>query len=133
MQIEKRIKHRSTTDQQQNLFDNKLSYKYQSGFLPHHSTVFQLFDICHSICQAFDDNMFSCILFCDVSKAFGRVWHKGLLFKHRSTTDQQHTLIDNNLWYKYQSGFLPHDSTVFQLIDVRHNLCQAFDNNIFFL
>ena len=75
MQIEKRIKHRSTTDQQQNLFDNKLSYKYQSAFLPHHSTVFQLFDICHSICQAFDDNMFSCILFCDVSKAFGRVWH----------------------------------------------------------
>ena len=27
--------------------------------------------------------MFSCIVFCDVSKAFGRVWHKGLLFKLR--------------------------------------------------
>ena len=25
--------------------------------------------------------MFSCIVFCDVSKAFDRVWHKGLLFK----------------------------------------------------
>ena len=27
--------------------------------------------------------MFSCIVFCDVSKAFDRVWHKGLLFQLR--------------------------------------------------
>ena len=27
--------------------------------------------------------MFSCIVFCDVSEAFDRVWHKGLLFKLR--------------------------------------------------
>ena len=65
------------------LIDNNLLYKYQSGFLPHHSTVFQLIDIFHNICQAFDNSMFSCIVFCDVSKAFHRVWHKGLLFKLR--------------------------------------------------
>ena len=65
------------------LIDNNLLYKYQSGFLPHHSTVFQLIDIFHNICQAFDNSMFSCIVFCDVSKAFDRVWHKGLLFKLR--------------------------------------------------
>ena len=65
------------------LIDNNLLYKYQSGFLPHHSTVFQLIDIFHSICQAFDNNMFSCIVFCDVSNAFDRVWHKGLPFKLR--------------------------------------------------
>ena len=65
------------------LLDNNLLYKYQSAFLPHHSTVFQLIDIFHNICQAFDNNMFSCIVFCDVSKAFDRVWHKGLLFKLR--------------------------------------------------
>ena len=58
-------------------------YKYQSGFLPHHSTVFQLIDIYHNICQAFDNNLFSCIVFCDVSKAFDRVRHRGLLFKLR--------------------------------------------------
>ena len=34
-------------------------------------------------------------------------------------------LLDNNLLYKYQSGFLPHHSTVFQLIDIFHNICQA--------
>ena len=65
------------------LIDNNLLYKYQSGFLPHHSTVFQLIDIYHNICQAFDNNLFSCIVFCDVSKAFDRVWHLGLLFKLR--------------------------------------------------
>ena len=45
------------------LLDNNLLYKYQSGFLPHHSTVFQLIDIFHNIRQAFDNNMFSCIVF----------------------------------------------------------------------
>ena len=65
------------------LLDNILFYKYQSGFLPHHSAVFQLIDIFHNMCQAFDNNMFSCIVFCDVSKAFDSVWHKGILFKLR--------------------------------------------------
>ena len=55
------------------LIDNNLLYKYQSGLLPHHLTVFQLINIFHYICQAFDHNMFSCIVFCDVSKAFDRV------------------------------------------------------------
>ena len=63
--------------------DNNLLYKYQAGFLPHHSTVFQRIDIYHNICRAFDNNLFSCIVFCDVSKALDRVWHRGLLFKIR--------------------------------------------------
>ena len=65
------------------LIDNNLVYKYQSGFLPHHSTVFQIIDIFYKICQAFDNNMSSRNVFCDVSKAFDRVWHKGLLSKLR--------------------------------------------------
>ena len=64
------------------LTDNNL-YKYQTGCLPLHSTVFQLIDIYHNICQAFDNSLFSCIVFCYVSKAFDRVWHKCLLFKLR--------------------------------------------------
>ena len=39
-------------------------------------------------------------------------------------------LLDNNLLYKYQSGILPHHSTVFQLTDIFHNIYQAFDNII---
>ncbi|MCG8097314.1 MAG: hypothetical protein JAZ17_27465 [Candidatus Thiodiazotropha endolucinida] len=65
------------------LHENDLLYKYQSGFLPNHSTTFQLIDIYHHICQTFDNNQFSCMVFLDVSKAFDRVWHKGLVFKLR--------------------------------------------------
>lgn len=63
------------------LIENNLIYKYQSGFLPNHSTTFQLIDIYHNICQVIDNNQFACMVFCDVSKAFDRVWHKGLIFK----------------------------------------------------
>ena len=45
--------------------------------------MFQLIGIFHNICQAYDNNMFPCIVFCDVSKAFDRVWHKGILLKLR--------------------------------------------------
>ena len=60
---------------------NQLLYRYQSGFLPNHSTTYQLIDIYHHICQTFDNDQFSCMVFCDVSKAFDRGWHKGLIFK----------------------------------------------------
>ena len=60
---------------------NNLLYKYQSGFVPGHSTTFQLIDIYHHICQSFDNKQHSCMVFCDISKAFDRVWHKGLIFK----------------------------------------------------
>ena len=60
---------------------NNLLYKYQSGFVPGHSTTHQLIDIYHHICQAFDHNQFSCMVFLDISKAFDRVWHAGLLHK----------------------------------------------------
>ena len=59
------------------LMENDLLYKYQSGFLPNHSTTYQLIDIYHHMCH----NQFSCMFFCDVSKAFDMVWHKGLIFK----------------------------------------------------
>ena len=47
--------------------------------------MFQLIAIFHNICQAFDNKMFSCtcIVFCDMSKAFDRVCQKGILFKLR--------------------------------------------------
>ena len=63
------------------LLENELLYKYQSGFVPGHSTTLQLIDIYHHICQAFNRNQFSCMVFLDISKAFDRVWHTELLRK----------------------------------------------------
>ena len=51
------------------------NFLIDNNLIPHHDTVFQLIDIFHNMCQAFDNSMFSCIDFCDVSKAFDRVWH----------------------------------------------------------
>ena len=60
---------------------NELIYKLQSGFLRGHSTVYQLIDLYNQICQGLDEKKHTCMVFCDVSKAFDRVWIKGLLFK----------------------------------------------------
>ena len=60
---------------------NNLIHRHQSGFLPGHSTVYQLIDLYNQIAQSIDAKQYTCMVFCDVSKAFDRVWHKGLLFK----------------------------------------------------
>ena len=52
-----------------------LFYKYQAGFLPGHSTVYQLLETYHSIVQSIDEGKYCCMIFCDLSKAFDRVWH----------------------------------------------------------
>ena len=57
----------------------------QSGFIPGDSTVNQLVDIYNTFCKALDDGKEVRAIFCDVSKAFDRVWHKGLLYKLKQT------------------------------------------------
>ena len=77
------------------LHDNHLLYKYQSGFLPNHSTPYQLIVIYHHICQTFDNDQFSCIMFCDMSKAFDRVWHRRLVSYSNSDNTALLVLFSN--------------------------------------
>ena len=64
---------------------NKLFTPTQSGFLPSDSChySFQLLANIHEIQANFDSNCFFDVRrrFLDISKAFDKVWHKGLLFK----------------------------------------------------
>ena len=60
---------------------NNLISKNQSGFRPGDSGINQLLSITHEIYQSFDDNLEVRALFLDISKAFDKVWHKGLIFK----------------------------------------------------
>ena len=53
----------------------------QSGFIPGDSTVNQLTYLYNTFCQALDSGKEVRVVFCDVSKAFDRVWHEGLLLK----------------------------------------------------
>ena len=61
--------------------DNFVISDNQSGFLPGRSTVTQLIEVYHEFCKAIDEGKEIRVIFLDISKAFDRVWHKGLLFK----------------------------------------------------
>ena len=56
----------------------------QSGFTAGDSTVNQLVDIYNISCRALDEGKKVRAVFFDISKAFDRVWHKGLLYKLHS-------------------------------------------------
>ena len=63
------------------LSQNNLITPLQSGFLPGDSTVYQLVDIYDTICSAMDEGKEVRCVFCDIQKAFDRVWHRGLVQK----------------------------------------------------
>ena len=62
---------------------NNLITKKQSGFRPGDSTTNQLLYLIDEIHQAFDctESLEVRAVFLDISKAFDKVWHEGLLFK----------------------------------------------------
>lgn len=63
------------------LLDNNLLSPLQSGFIPGDSTVNQLTFLYNTFCEALDSGKEVRAVFCDISKAFDRVWHTGLLHK----------------------------------------------------
>ena len=62
---------------------NKLLNPNQSGFMPGDSCIHQLISITHEIYASFDANPSLKVrgVFLDISKAFDRVWHEGLIYK----------------------------------------------------
>ena len=65
-------------------YENKLFTECQSGFLSGASCVSQLLSIVHEIQSSFDSSLEVRAVFLDISKAFDKVWHPGLLFKLKS-------------------------------------------------
>ena len=64
--------------------DNNILTTLKSGFVPGDSTVNQLVDIHNTFCHSLDQGKEVRAVFCDISKAFDRVWHRGLLYKLES-------------------------------------------------
>ena len=63
------------------LIENNLISSNQSGFKPGDSCINQLLSITHKIYKSCDDGFEERGVFLDISKAFDKVWHKGIIFK----------------------------------------------------
>ena len=61
--------------------ENNLISENQSGFKPGDSCINQLLAITHEIFSSFDDNYEVRGVFLDISKAFDKVWHEGIIRK----------------------------------------------------
>ena len=60
---------------------NKFITAYQSGFKPDDFCMNQLLSITHEIYKSFDDGLEVRSVFLDISKAFDKVWHDGVILK----------------------------------------------------
>ena len=82
----------------------------QSGFRPSDSCVNQLIAITHEILKAFDCNPSLEVrsVFLDISKAFDKVWHEGLLYKLKSMgiSGELCNLLENYLSDRFQRVLL---------------------------
>ena len=100
------------------LTENRLLTENNSGFKKKDSTTNQLLKIDHQIYQDINDGKDTCMVFLDVSKAFDKVWHKGLFFKLRKMGKR--CTCNLLIWLKYyMSG--RHQKVV--LNGVESNVC----------
>ena len=83
------------------LLKEELLNPNQFGFRPSDSCINQLLAITHEIFEAFDCNPTLEVrsVFLDISKAFDKVWHEGLLYKLRSMgiSGDLYKLLENYL------------------------------------
>ena len=63
------------------LTKNNLIFSNQSGFKPGDTCINQLLSTTYEIYKSFDDRFEVRGVFLDISKAFDKVWHKGIIFK----------------------------------------------------
>ena len=92
------------------LLEENLLNPNQSGFRPSDSCINQLLAITHEIFEAFDCNPSLEVraVFLDISKAFDKVWHEGLLYKLKSMgiSGELYNLLENYLSGRFQRVIL---------------------------
>ena len=94
------------------VFDHVYSYlnshnllsKNQSGFRPGDSTIYQLISITSDIYESFEKYDETRAVFLDISKAFDKVWHEGIIYKLKCNGISGNLLnfFENYLQNRYQ-------------------------------
>ena len=75
------------------LLSNNLITKNQSGFRPNDSVTNQLISLVNSIQSSLDNKLEIRSVYLDISKAFDKVWHEGLLFKLKQNGIEGNLLV----------------------------------------
>ena len=78
--------------------ENYLISQHQSGVKSGDSCINQLFSITHEIYQSFDEDFDVRSVFLDISKAFDKVWHGGIIFKRKQNSISSNLL---NLFFNF--------------------------------
>ena len=101
---------------------NHLISTNQSGFKPGDSCINQLLSITHKIYTSFDEGYAVQGVFLDISEAFDKVWHEGLIFELKQNricakllrlikeflSDRKQRVVLNgqcSSWMNVQAGF----------------------------
>ena len=86
------------------LNENNLLSKKQSGFRPGDSTIYQLLSITSTIYESFEKYDETRAIFLDISKAFDKVWHEGIIFKLKcnGVSGNLMNFFENYLSNRYQ-------------------------------
>ena len=103
------------------LDEHNLLSPNQSGFRPKDSCVYQFLEITHNIFSSFDCNptLETRAVFLEISKAFNKVWHEGLVFKLKSMgiSGNLLTLMESFLSERYQRVLLNGQSSEWATIN----------------
>jgi hypothetical protein len=77
---------------------NKVVPNHQFGFRHQHSTIEQEHRVVNVIKRALEEKKYCSAVFLDVSQAFDKVWHDGLLYKIKKLVPvEYHTILKNYL------------------------------------
>ena len=66
---------------------------HQFGFRERHSTIHQVHRVVNKIATSLEEKKYCNAVFLDISQAFDRIWHPGLLFKLKQTLTSNYYLL----------------------------------------